>query len=180
MMSLKTVDIFDFTVNLGIVPFISIFTVSNIIIQKKGILEVKNFILNILLTSTLAYIILLLVSKMDSSSINLFASKSFDNIFINSARIYFANIVTMLYMLYFNSILYYYLKKEKNKIWISNSISTIIIQFFATIIFVLLSYAITTDIKEIIEMMLIRYILSIIISLLATVTIYINNSTKEK
>ena len=180
LMSLKTVEILGYTINLGIVPFVSIFIVSNIILQKKGMEETKKLILNLLLTSTLSYIILLLVSKIDSSIINLFTNKSYDNIFLGSSRIYFANIVTMLYMLYFNSILYYYLKKEKNKIWISNIITTIIIQFFATIIFILLSYAITTEINQIISRMLIRYALSIMIGVLGTIIIYINNKIKEK
>ena len=103
-----------------------------------------------------------------------------DNIFINSPKIYFANIVTMLYMLYLNSILYYYLKKEKNKIWISNIVSTVIIHFFATIVFISLAYAITTKIDKIIGMLLIRYILSIVIGLFGTIIIYINNNIKEK
>ena len=180
LMSLKTVEIFGFDLNLGIIPFISVFIVSNIIIQKKGKEENKNLIINILLTSTISYIILLLVSKMDSSIIKQFSNASFDNIFINSARMYFSNIVTMLYMLYFNSSLYYYLKKEKNKIWISNIVSTIIIQFFSTIIFILLRYAITTDITKILEMMLIRYALSIIIGISGTIIVYINNNIKEK
>ena len=117
---------------------------------------------------------------MDSSIINQWTSASYDNIFINSPKIYFANIVTMLYMLYLNSILYYYLKKEKNKIWISNIVSTVIIHFFATIVFISLAYAITTKIDKIIGMLLIRYILSIVIGLFGTIIIYINNNIKEK
>lgn len=179
IMSLKIIDLFGFTINLGLIPFVSVFIASNIIIQKRGKEEIKKLIINILLTSTLAYIILILVSKMDSSLVKLFSNKSFDNIFIDSIRLYFANIVTMLYMLFFNSNLYYYIKKEKNKIWISNIVSIIIIQFFATIIFILLAYAITTDMLKMIEMMLIRYMSSIVIGVLGTIIIYINN-TKEK
>lgn len=180
LMSLKTIDIFNFTLNLGLIPFISLFIVANIIVQKKGIEEIKNLIIVLLITSVLSYIILLLVSKMDSSIINQWTSASYDNIFINSPRIYFANIVTMLYMLYLNSLLYYYLKKEKNKIWISNIVSTVIIHFFATIVFILLAYAITTKIDKIIGMLLIRYMLSIVIGLFGTIIIYINNNIKEK
>lgn len=180
LMSLKTAEVLGFTINLGLIPFISVFIVSNIINQKKGKEEIKKLIINILLTSTLAYIILLLVTKMDSSILNLFTNASFDNMFLDSARIYFANIVTMLYMLYFNSNLYYYLKKEKNKIWISNIISIIIIQFFTTIIFILLGYALTSETTTILGMMIIRYILSIVIGILGTIIIYINNNSKEK
>lgn len=181
IMSLKTIEVYEFTINLGIIPFISVFTTSNIIIQKRGKEEVKELIITMLITSLISYIIFVLVSKMDSSIINLFTNASYDNIFNQSTRMYFANIVTLLYMLLFNSILYYYLKKEKNKIWISNIFSTIIIHFIATIIFIVLAYAITTEINKIIEMLLIRYALSVIIGIIGTVAIYItNNKIKEK
>jgi len=181
IMSLKTIDLLDFKLNLGIIPFISIFTSTNIIIQKRGKDEIKKLIIILLSTSILSYLVLLLASKMDSSIINLFTNASFDNIFMDCTRIFFTNMTTFLYMLYFNSILYSYLKKEKNKIWISNIFSTIIIHFFATPIFILLGYAITTSINDIIEMLLIRYVVSIIIGILGTIVIYINcNKIKEK
>ena len=106
-------------------------------------------------------------------------NKSFDNIFIDSARLYFANIVTTLYMLFLNSKLYYYLKKEKNKIIISNIFSSVIVQFLATIIFILLAYAITTPMTDIIAKMIIRYIISLIVMFLGTIVIYITNNIKE-
>ena len=171
IMSLKTIDFYNFSLNLGLIPYITIFIVSNIIIQKKGTEEIKKIILILLTTSTFSYIIILLSCKLESSPINIFMNKSFDNIFIDSARIYFANIVTTLYMLFLNSKLYYYLKKEKNKIIISNIFSSVIVQFLATIIFILLAYAITTPMTDIIAKMIIRYIISLIVMFLGTIVI---------
>lgn len=179
IMSLKTIDFYNFSLNLGLIPYITIFIVSNIIIQKKGTEEIKKIILILLTTSTFSYIIILLSCKLESSPINIFMNKSFDNIFIDSARIYFANIVTTLYMLFLNSKLYYYLKKEKNKIIISNIFSSVIVQFLATIIFILLAYAITTPMTDIIAKMIIRYIISLIVMFLGTIVIYITNNIKE-
>ena len=179
IMSLKTIDFYNFSLNLGLIPYISIFIVSNIIIQKKGTEEIKKIILILLTTSTFSYIIILLSCKLESSPINIFMNKSFDNIFIDSARLYFANIVTTLYMLFLNSKLYYYLKKEKNKIIISNIFSSVIVQFLATIIFILLAYAITTPMTDIIAKMIIRYIISLIVMFLGTIVIYITNNIKE-
>ena len=179
IMSLKTIDFYNFSLNLGLIPYITIFIVSNIIIQKKGTEEIKKIILILLTTSTFSYIIILLSCKLESSPINIFMNKSFDNIFIDSARIYFANIVTTLYMLFLNSKLYYYLKKEKNKIIISNIFSSVIVQFLATIIFILLAYAITTPMTDIIAKMIIRYIISLIVMFLGTIIIYITNNIKE-
>ena len=179
IMSLKTIDFYNFSLNLGLIPYITIFIVSNIIIQKKGTEEIKKIILILLTTSTFSYIIILLSCKLESSPINIFMNKSFDNIFIDSARLYFANIVTTLYMLFLNSKLYYYLKKEKNKIIISNIFSSVIVQFLATIIFILLAYAITTPMTDIIAKMIIRYIISLIVMFLGTIVIYITNNIKE-
>ena len=179
IMSLKTIDFYNFSLNLGLIPYISIFIVSNIIIKKKGTEEIKKIILILLTTSTFSYIIILLSCKLESSPINIFMNKSFDNIFIDSARLYFANIVTTLYMLFLNSKLYYYLKKEKNKIIISNIFSSVIVQFLATIIFILLAYAITTPMTDIIAKMIIRYIISLIVMFLGTIVIYITNNIKE-
>ena len=180
IMSLKTIEVYNFSINLGVIPFLTLFITSNIIVQKKGKEEIKRIILLLLLTSTISYTIFLLICNLDSSKINLFTNKSFDNIFIDSARIYFSNIVTTLYMMFFNSNVYYYLKKQKNKIWISNIFSSIIVQFLATIIFILLAYAITTEMTEIIGKMIARYIISIIVAISATPIIYIANIIKEK
>ena len=180
IMSLKTIDYYSFSLNLGLIPYITLFIVSNIIIQKKGTEEIKRIMIILLITSTVSYIIILLSCKLVSSPVNIFMSKSFDNIFMDSVRIYFANIVTTLYMLFLNSKIYYYLKKEKNKIWISNIFSSVIVQFMATIIFILLAYAITTEMTEIIGKMIIRYIISLSVMLLGTIIIYITNIIKEK
>ena len=156
------------------------FILSNIIIQKKGPEEIKKLIMLLLATSILSYTVLYLISIMNSSNINLFTSASYDNIFIDSPRIYFANIVTILYTLFFNSKLYYYLKKEKNQIWLSNIFSNIIIQFIASILFSFLAYAITKELIDILKLTMIRYIISLIVIFVGTPIIYITNNIKEK
>ena len=180
LMSLKTIELYDFELNLGIIPFTSIFIASNIIIQKKGPEEIKKLIMILLATSILSYITLYLVSLMNSSNINLFTSASYDNIFIDSPRIYFSNIVTMLYTLFFNSKLYYYLKKEKNQIWLSNIFSNIIIQFISSILFSFLAYAITKEVIDVLKLTMIRYIISLVVCFIGTFIIYITNNIKEK
>ena len=178
LMSLKMITLYNFDINLGIICFTSVFIASNIIIQKKGYEEVKKLILYTVITSIIAYGCLYLISIMDSSSINLFTNKSFDNIFENSARLYFANIVTMLYILIFNSKLYYYLKRNQNKIWISNIFSGIIIQFIASCLFPIIAYALIKEPIEIIKLIIIRYMISLITIIIGTVTIYIANKFK--
>ena len=180
LMSLKTITIYNFDVNLGIIPFITIFTSFNIVIQKKGPEETKNLLLTLIASGIISYGILYLISRMTSSNINLFTSASYDNIFNNSLRIYFANFVTTLYSLLLNNKLYYYLKKMKNNILVSNLFSTIIIQFLASLLFGLISYIFIKEPIDIIKIIMIRYLISLIIGLLGTIPIYITKYIKEK
>lgn len=180
LMSLKIVSVYDYDVNLGIIPLVTVFTASNIIIQKKGIEETKRFLMTIMATTLISYFVFLLVSYMEPSKINLFTSASYDNIFADSLRIYFANIVTLLYGLLLNNKLYYYLKVMKNNILISNLFSTIIIQFFASIIFGLVAYVFTYETIDIIKLIMIRYLISLVIGILSTIIIFTTKYIKEE
>ena len=180
LMSLKEIPLYGYNVNLGIIPFITMFSSFNIVIQKKGVEETKKLLLIIMSTTLISYLIFLFVSYMNSSNINLFTSASYDNIFSDSIRLYFANIVTLLYSLLLNNKLYYYLKVMKNNILISNLFSTIIIQFIASILFGIIAYTFTTEIIDIIKIIMIRYLISLIIGVLSTSIIYITKYIKEE
>ena len=180
LMSLKQIPIDNYDINLGIIPFIMIFTISNIIIQKKGVEETKKILLTTLSTSIISYIILLLISYMNPSNINLFTNASYDNIFTSSMRIYFTNIVTLLYSLLLNNKLYYYLKLIKNNILISNLFSSIIINFIASILFGLIGYTFVLETIDIIKLIMMRYLIGLILGFLSTILIYITKYIKEE
>ena len=180
IMSLKTITLYDYDMNLGIIPLITIFTASNILIQKEGPDEPKALLLITLLSFFISYIILLITSYISSSNINLFMSASYDNIFSDSLRIYFATFVTTLYSLLLNMKLYYYLKKMKNNILISNLFSTIIIHFISSILFGTIAYIFTKDAIDIIKIIMIRYLVSLCVGILSTIIIYISSTIKLK
>ena len=179
LMSLKLTSLFNYDLNLGIIPFVTIFTASNIIIQKNGPNAIKKVILTVSASFLISYALLYLVQMMDSSNINLFTNASYDNIFSDSLRMYFANFVTILYSMLLNSKLYYYLKKLKNNILISNLFSTIIIQFIASILFGLIAYIFIKEPIDIIKIIMIRYLLSLITGILGTIPIYITKKVEE-
>ena len=179
LMSLKTITLYNFDVNLGIIPLVTIFTSSNILIQKNGPDITKKLILATSAIFLVSYAIIYLVQMMNSSNINLFTSASYDNIFVDSPRIYFANFVTLLYSLLLNSKLYYYLKKMKNNVLISNLFSSIIIQFLASILFVLIAYVFIKVPIDIIKIIMIRYLISLITSILGTISIYLTKKVEE-
>ena len=180
IMSLKIISIYNFDVNLGIVPLTTIFIASNLIIQKQGTEEIKKLTLILVSISIVTYGMLYLTSLLNSSNINLFTSESYDNILVGSERIYFANIVTILYTLLLNSKLYYFLKTDRNKIWISNVFSGIIIQFIVTLLFNILAYSLIKEWINIIQMTIMRYLISIIVIIFGTIDLYIAKYIKEK
>ena len=178
IMSLKTITIMGFDMNLGIVQFTSIYIAANILIQKQGPDSQKELIITLLLSSIVFYLIIYLVSLMEGSRINLFTSASYDNLFKNHMRILFANLVTILYTLLLNSKLYYYLKKMKNNILVSNLFSSIIVSFLAAILFSIVAYTFELEIINIIKLIMIRYLVSLIVGLLGTVCIYTSKYIK--
>lgn len=179
LMSLKTINLFNYDINLGINPFVTIITSSNILIQKKGPDSTKQLILTLSASFLVSYIILYIIHYMTPSNINLFTNASYDNIFVESPRIYFTSFVATLYSLLLNSKLYYYLKKMKNNILISNLFSSVIIQFIASILFGIIAFIFTKDIIDIIKIIMIRYLLSILISLIGTIPIYLTKNITE-
>ena len=179
LMSLKTINLFNYDINLGIIPFVTIFTSSNILIQKKGPDSTKQLILTLSASFLVSYLILYIIHYMTPSNINLFTNASYDNIFVESPRIYFTSFVATLYSLLLNSKLYYYLKKMKNNILISNLFSSVIIQFIASILFGVIAFIFTKDIIDIIKIIMIRYLLSILISLIGTIPIYLTKNITE-
>ncbi len=180
IMTLKLIPLLSFDINLGIVPLTTIFIASNIIVQKQGAEEIKKTSLILVATAIVSFGIIYLTSLLNSSEINLFTNKSYDNIFIGSARIYFANIATILYAILLNSKLYLYLKSVKNKIWISNIFSGIIIQFLVAILFNLIAYTFEKEPIEILQLIIVRYMISLIAAIIGTANIYIGSKIKDK
>lgn len=178
IMSQKLITLYNFDINLGIIPLISIFTASNILIQKNGTDDAKTLLLITIATSIIGFIILYIISLMHPSSINLFMSASFDNIFNNAIRIYFATFVATLYSLLLNMKLYYYLKKIKNNILISNLFSTIIIHFISSILFGLIAYIFAKEPIEIAKIITLRYLACLFVGIISTITIYITKIIK--
>ena len=180
MMSFKMITIYNYDMNLGIIPLVTIFIVSNIIIQKNGPDETKKHLLLTVGILVISYIILLLIKQMSASRIGLFTSASYNNIFDNSLRIIFANAVTILYSLILNNKLYYYLKRMKNSIIISNIFSIIIIQFIASILFGVIAYTFIKEPIDIIKIIMIRYLVSLMVGLVGTIAIITTKYIKEQ
>jgi len=176
IVSQKTSEIFGMQINLGFVTNTLILIAANILVQKKGPEESKKIISAIFIGNVIMFSLVTISMLFTPSTINEIANESFDELFYLNNRIYFSSIISIVISIWLNAKLYHQIRQIKNKIIISNILSTIIIHFIECILFCLLSYAFKLPIINIIELIVIRYIFKTSIGIIATNIIYIINS----
>ena len=175
IMSLKMVNILEISMPLGLGVGTSLIVAGNIITQKRGPDEIKNYLVLIIITTIIGCCFLNLSGIMTSSDYNYYANKSFDNIFKYNIRMYISLLVSLLPSIYISSKIYYKLKIIQNKIILSNIFSIIIVEFIDNIIFVIFAYLYEYQTIDIILCIIFRYIIKTIIGIIGTSTIYIAN-----
>lgn len=175
VMNLKTIEIMNIGVPLGFGITTSIVLAGNLITQRQGLEEIKNYILIILITGVVAFGTLNLSGMLNSSEYNYLSNIAYDNIFIYNIRMYLALIVSTVISVYLSTNLFYTIKRIKNKIILSNIFSIIITEFFENIIFVLIAYLFEYKGIDIILCIIFRYTIKSVIGMLGTIPLYIAN-----
>ena len=166
---IKRFEIFTLKLNTGIILNLMIYIISNIIVQKKGPYAVSNIIMIVFITTLFNYVILTISGIMNPSSYNEHFNMLYNNIFEFNIRSYLASLTSLLIGLTLSSKLYYVVKKEINKVWISNTLTTIIVQLIEAIVFIFLMYIFELKISEIIFLIISRYIFRLFIGLLSNI-----------
>lgn len=175
VMNLKTIAIMNISVPLGLGITTSIILAANLITQKQGLEEVKNYLLMIIITGVIACGILNLSGLLNASDYNSLANKAYDNIFVYNIRIYAALIGSLVIAIVVSTRLFYTIKRIKNKIVLSNIFSIVITEFVENIVFVLIGYLYEYQVVDIILCIIIRYTIKSIIGMLGTIPLYIAN-----
>lgn len=173
IISQKTVEIFDLKINLGFIISTLIIISSNIIVQKKGPEEIIKIISIIILSNVTLYVFSILTSLMSSSNIHNISNYAFNKVFYLNKRSFFASCISISSSIYLCSMLYHQIRQIKNKIWISNILSMIIICFIECLLFCIITYAFKISALNIIELIVIRYVFTTIIGIAGTSIIYI-------
>ena len=166
---IKRFEIFTLKLNVGIILNLMIYIISNIIVQKKGPYAVSNIIMIVFITTLFNYVVLTLSGIINPSSYNNHFNMLYNNIFEFNIRSYLASLTSLLIGLTLSSKLYYSIKKEINKVWISNTLTTIIVQLIEGIVFIFLMYIFELQISEIIFLIISRYIFRLFIGLLSNI-----------
>lgn len=179
----KNIDIVSFPVDMGVPIVMGIFTCSNIIIQRYGNDEtlkiVKNFGISFVIIST----ILSLFTLVNVSENNIVDGNSYDYLFgysLINLRIIVGYLISIGVLLWYNSYVYHFLRKNDNKLIFSNFGSIFVIQFIESIIFVFISYFGLYGFNTILGMVAIRYLLKIIIGVIGLIPITMILKLKDK
>ena len=175
VMNLKTISIMNISVPLGFGVTTSIILGANLITQRQGLIEIKNYLLIVIITGIVACGILNISGMISISDYNYLANKAYDNIFVYNIRIYLALIVSLVVSIIISTRLFYTIKRLKNKIVLSNVFSIIITEFVENIILILIAYLFEYQTIDLILFIIFRYTIKIIIGILGTIPLYIAN-----
>ena len=166
----KSVDILSFEIDLAIPLLMGIFIVSNIIIQRYGIDEIKRILKTFIFPYIVTIVILCLTSLMTGSEFNLLSNNIYDSLYgynLDNLRLLVSAFLSIGFMLWYNGYVYYYIRKNKNKYLFSNIGSILIVQFIESILFVLIAYIGTFDFNMLLGMIMVRYLVKVVIGVVS-------------
>lgn len=172
---LNTIDILTYPISVGFGITSSIVIATIILTHKRGPSELSKLIITIIISSIISYSYLTLSSYMGISDTNKYTNISYSIIFKNNIRIYLANTISLILSIYLSTKLYHTMKQIKNKIWISNIFTTVIVEFIESIIFCVIAYAFSLKVIDLIMVIVIRYVIRALIECLGTTVIYIDD-----
>lgn len=175
IMLLNTIDILTYPLSVGFGITSSIIIATNILTHKKGPSELSKLIITIIISSIISYSFLTLSSYMEISDTNKYTNIAYSIIFKNNIRVYLANTISLIISVYLSTKLYHIIKKIKNKIWISNILTVVIVEFIEAVIFTLIAYMFSTKVIDLIMISVIRYVIRLLIEVIGTAVIYIDD-----
>lgn len=179
----ELIDIFSFQIDLVIPLIMGIFICSNIIMQRYGLDETKKIIKFFAVPYLVVTIMIGFFALLSTSEYTVTSGSNFNNLFnydLSSFRIMIGYLLSIGLMLWYNGYMYYYIRKNKNRLLFSNIGTTLIIQFVESIIFVVISYFGEFDINVIFSIIIIRYLLKVIMGIIGLIPINIIIKMKDK
>lgn len=177
IISIKNIEVMTIELPLGIILTTSIYLVSNILVQDKGI-EAINKLSKILLITMMCIIPVLLLTSTTTTDIATIPN-TYSELFISKFRIVLITAFMPFAIIRINSYLYYELKREKNNILL-NSILTILIVFFIdATIYSLLSFIFIQPINKIFITTAVIYVLKIVMGIITIPILYKMQKSKK-
>lgn len=175
----SSVDILLFEVTTGLPLVMGIFMISNVIIHRYGLDELKRIIKVFGISSIVTYVLLALLSL--TGNIEVFGS-SYSELFgynLFNIRLFIGEVLSMLLMLYVNAEVYYYVRKSKNDFMICNIGSILTIQLILSMIYNIISYSGVYSLIVMFGMIVISYLCKVIIGFICLYPVSLLVKMKE-
>ena len=170
---LTNISIMEISVPIGFGLTTSLIIGGNLLIEANRKEEIRNYLALIFLTAVIGGTFLNLTGLMSSSEFNYAANEAYNNIFSYDIRTYLALTISVIIGILTSTKLYNLMRKNSNKLAVSNILSIIITTIFECIIFMLIAYLYDTEIIDIILSIIFRYIIKVIIGIMGIIPLYI-------
>ena len=178
VISVKNIELLNVEIPLGIVFITSIYIVSNLLVQDKGLESAKK-LFNLLFITGVSFVTIAILGFSLTSFDTSFIPDVYSLMFMNKIRIVLATACVPFVVLWLNANSYYFLKREKNNLIISNAFTSLAIFFIDAIIFSLISFIYVLPINEIFVIILLIYIIKIIMGIIGIPLAYIVRIMKD-
>lgn len=164
VLSYKIINIFNFNLNIGIMPYMMIFSIIYIILTKFNENE-KKPIFRISLITSLFTIISIIISCLYIHLVEDNMATNINTLFINNYKILILYPVVLLFeeIIYFD--LYNKIEKKYESVFVTNIIICLIVSILSTFVTTSLSYINILNYNEIIDLTLTNYLFKIFITL---------------
>lgn len=169
-----SIDVLSFKISVGIPLVVCLFLCNNVIIERYGLDEVKKILYTFGFSFGLPIIILSLGSLASNYCYGLCGNYIYDSLFgysFSNFRCVISTFISIIFMIWIGSGIYYSFKKNRNMFVISNIVTSFVIFFVESLIFVFISSAGSFTLVELFGMISVTYIIEIIISVLGIVPV---------
>jgi uncharacterized PurR-regulated membrane protein YhhQ (DUF165 family) len=176
VLSYKIINIFNFNLNIGIVPYMMIFSVIYIILTKFNENE-KKPIFRISLITSLFVVVSILLSCFYIHLVEDNVATNINTLFLNNYKILILYPIVLLFeeIIYFD--LYNKLQKKYESVFVTNIIICLILSILSTFVTTSLTYINILNYNEIIDLTLTNYLFKIFITL-STIPLMFNITKK--
>lgn len=172
---LKCVDIFNMALTLGNVTFGSIFLATDIINEKYGVQQAQKSVY-IGFFALLSFTVFTQVDLHFISNSSDFAGEAMKTLFSITPRVCFGSMLAYFISNTLDVYLYMLIKKalpSDKFLWVRNNASTMISQFFDTILFTVIAFAGVFSTTVLLQLIITTYAIKLLIALLDTPFLYI-------
>ena len=178
MLSFKYITISTLSINANAITYISMFSILYLYLEKTNEKETKkiiniNTILNLIIVSLVVLMSLYVQTLNDTVGINM------KNVFIDNYRILIAYPITLTLSLQGIIKMYNKVKNIYDNMFITTTVTFLLVGLIDLILFILISYLFVMDIKTMIKLILSTYMLKIILTVIYSLFLMMLQTKKK-